>query len=66
MNEDKRLKAVPPYVAPADTWFKRFPNGGTVYAPHHTEEPREITWFRRMPNGGGTVYQSPTHEEEPS
>jgi hypothetical protein len=39
-------------------WFRRFPNGGTVYIPERKYNYR-VDWFRRAPTGGGTVLQSP-------
>jgi hypothetical protein len=43
---------------PADEWFRRYPNGGTVYA---RAQARDVTARMAVPptrpNGGGTVFR---------
>lgn len=38
----------------ADEWFRRFPNGGTVYQSPPTPRSNSVTYFRRCPTGGTT------------
>lgn len=41
-------------------WFKRMPNGGTVYL----HPPMPVEWFRRAPVGGGATDTRPEPDDE--
>jgi hypothetical protein len=57
-EHDRKLGHTPPPVSEAD-WFRRFPNGGTVFVRPVPNTLAPVDFFRHAPNGGATVFVNP-------
>jgi hypothetical protein len=66
MSDPEPSSWEPPSVVARQEWFKRFPNGGTVFLRppvSPSTSHNKVDRFRQAPNGGGTAFQSEERRE---